>query len=125
VTIPAPAPRKRAPELGAGYSQSTRAWWRVVWASPMSALWQPSDVYLVRRLARLMEREASGEVFGAGVLAQMARLEDRLGLSPLGRRRLSWDVAAASSAQAAAPVQSGSGRKASDGRFLRAVKDGA
>jgi hypothetical protein len=123
VTIPAPPKRGRPPELGAGFSPATRAWWRVVWASPMAALWQESDLYVVRRLARLVEREHAGELLGAGVLAQMSRLEDRLGLSPLGRRRLAWDLAQVSPPGVASGGERGQQRRGSDDRWLQAVKD--
>lgn len=98
---------------------STRAWWERVWASPMAGQWIDSDIPSVVRLALLhdlVERQflvvADGPIphlrmsdlpegtvrvvfespVQSSLLSEMRQLEDRLGLSPMARRRLQWEL---------------------------------
>lgn len=100
---------------------ATRAWWRTIWASPMASRWTPADEPALVRLAHLKDltdRELRGwtdrlmvgdleldenrpglvHVILAGprvsvqLLAEMRQLEDRLGLTPMARRRLGWEL---------------------------------
>lgn len=91
---------------------TTRAYWSLLWASPMAAEWLPADVPVLVRLAALMELFALGET-SAALLGEMRQLEDRFGLSSHARKRLMWQIA--TSEEAAAPV------KLADVRRLRAV----
>jgi hypothetical protein len=73
---------------GCGWPARQRAWWKSVWSSPLAAEWDPVlDFEAVFRLGSLYiateKRPAS-----AAVLAQMARLESELGLSPAARKRM-------------------------------------
>lgn len=102
---------------------STRAWWRTVWDSPMSVVWLDADLPALVRLAQMHDltarqfaivREGPTPVLRdldervvavtfespvtAALLAEMRQIEDRLGLSPLSRRRLQWEVAHAQEA---------------------------
>jgi hypothetical protein len=57
----------------------------------MASVWLDADVLVLRRLASLMDMFHSGEIT-AMLLAEIRQLEDRLGLSPLARRRLQWEI---------------------------------
>jgi hypothetical protein len=100
---------------------STRSWWRTVWASPMASRWTPADEPALVRLAHLKDltdRELrgwtvrmqvgdlehdenrpglvrvvlAGAMVSVQLLAEMRQLEDRLGLTPMARRRLGWEL---------------------------------
>ena len=72
-----------------GLTASERAAWRELWSSPVSALWTSDDVPSVVRLIRLRARLDAEGVAAAPVslFGQVARLEDRLILTPLARRQ--------------------------------------
>jgi hypothetical protein len=91
---------------------STRAWWELVWSSPMAAVYLPSDVPTLVRLALLLDQ---GSVASPKVLSEIRLLEDRFGLSPLARLRLQWQVDQVA-AEPDTPVEE-------EGRWLRAVSD--
>jgi hypothetical protein len=57
----------------------------------MAVLYLDADVPALLRLVRLMEAFWEGD-FSAPVLAEIRQLEDRLGLSPLARRRLQFEI---------------------------------
>lgn len=125
---------------------STRAWWKTVWASPMAAMWVEADLPALLRLAQLQDlttRELTGwthrplrvgdleldeetmvvrvtlagALVSATLLAEMRQLEDRLGLSPMARRRLQWEIADDVAGEAV--VDEVAQRR--DGRFSRAA----
>lgn len=75
--------------MPAGLHPSAQEWWRLVWASPMAALYLDMDVYPLAGLAGLLSARAAGE---ADHSAAIMALEDRFGLSPAGRRRLQWET---------------------------------
>lgn len=91
-----------------GLSASERAAWRELWSSPVSALWTGDDVPSVVRLIRLRARLDAEGVAAAPVslFGQVARLEDRLILTPQARRQ-------AGIVLADDPRRAGSGRNAS------------
>jgi hypothetical protein len=125
----------------------TRRWWRTVWASPMAAAWLDADLPALVRLAQLVDltarqfeivREGPKEIaqgdpivvdgelrvrvvfdspVSAALLAEARQLEDRLGLSPLSRRRLQWEIDLAAAAGATLE-----GKVLSSDRWLRAVR---
>lgn len=66
-------------------------WWEQAWRSPMAVVWaeNPTDFFALVRLAALMAEAMSGDTRAA---AEARQLEDRLGLSPLSRRRLQWEI---------------------------------
>jgi hypothetical protein len=90
-----------------GLSASERAAWRELWSSPVSALWTSDDVPSVVRLIRLRARLDAEGVAAAPVslFGQVARLEDRLILTPQARRQ--------AGVLADDPRRAGSGRNAS------------
>jgi len=71
------------------------AWWASIWKSPMATEWLEADVLgLVYRTAELQQDfwtadDAQGRV---AVETRIAKNEERLGLSPIDRRRLQWEV---------------------------------
>jgi hypothetical protein len=71
------------------------AWWNAIWKSPMASEWLEADVLgLVYRTAELQQDfwtadEAQGRV---AVETRIAKNEERLGLSPIDRRRLQWEI---------------------------------
>ena len=71
---------------------STRAWWEAVWRSPMAHAYLDADALVLVRLAHMVDLASRGEA-NAALLSETRQLEDRLGLSPMARRRLEWDVA--------------------------------
>lgn len=96
----------KAPALGSKpgrkpYLKETRDWWGLIWRSPMALAWLDADVPVLRRLARYKDDEARGE---KGHAQAIVHLEDRFGLSPLGRRRLMWEIGRASAEQETPPA---------------------
>lgn len=87
-----PEKARRAPNLppGRDWSAATRRWWHDIWASPMAAQWLESDVHGLLILAALVEQfNGTGDL----KVATEIRLQGAAyGLSPLDRRRLSWEV---------------------------------
>jgi hypothetical protein len=81
------APRT-PPKPPAGLTAAERAAWRELWSSPVAALWTSDDVPSVVRLIRLRARLDTEGVANAPVtlFGQVARLEDRLILTPQARR---------------------------------------
>lgn len=71
------------------------AWWNAIWKSPMASEWLDADVSgLVYRTAELQQDfwtadDAAGRV---AVETRIAKNEERLGLSPIDRRRLQWEI---------------------------------
>ncbi len=116
-----PSVKVKAPTLPGAKEMlaSTRAYWRRLWASPMAQLWLDADVPSLVRLTQLHDlttRQFKVVAEGPQVrmdlsdlpegitvsfdspvtaahLAEMRQLEDRLGLSPLSRRRHGWEIA--------------------------------
>lgn len=116
VVLPAGKRKAKAPALPLRrVSAETRAWWRMIWASPMAHAWLEADVPGLVRLAGLMERAATGAA-PLGVLTEIRNLEDRYGLSPMARRRLQWEVEQAGGGKQDEP-------RGDESRWLRAVSD--
>jgi hypothetical protein len=70
---------------------TVRAWWRALWASPLSQGFDVVDIPALTRIVVLWARALEGRA-GAGELAELRQLEDRFGLNPLARRRLGWQL---------------------------------
>lgn len=86
-------PRKNAPQLQPRdriWHPMTRAWWKVVWHSPMAVEFLRADIHGLYRLAVLVDgfwlnptKELAAEI----------RLQQAAyGLTPIDRRRLQWEV---------------------------------
>lgn len=104
-TLPPAEAFKRPPALPRrkpAWLASTRAWWGVLWRSPMAVTFLEADVPALVRLAEMVEGRARGEL-GATETVAMTALEDRFGLNPKSRRALQWEVAQAESG-ASGPV---------------------
>jgi hypothetical protein len=70
---------------------TVRAWWRALWASPISQGFDVVDHPALVRIVVLWTRALDGRAT-IGELAELRQLEDRFGLNPLARRRLGWQV---------------------------------
>jgi hypothetical protein len=70
---------------------TVRAWWRTLWASPISQGFDVVDHAALTRIVVLWVRALDGRAT-VGELAELRQLEDRFGLNPLARRRLGWQV---------------------------------
>jgi hypothetical protein len=80
--MPSPSTRRR-------WSRAAHDAWRSWWESPMAAVWIEADRVALRRAHRLVDDLAVGRTADHGALTA---LEDRLGLSPLARRPLQWEI---------------------------------
>ncbi len=80
----------------------TRAWWADLWASPMAAEYDATDVHGLRQLAVLVDdfwrAETPRDRQAASAEIRLQGL--RFGLSPIDRRRLQWDIERSEEAQA-------------------------
>ena len=104
-----------APALPPGMNERAAELWAELWSEPVAAVWESCDHGAVSRLCRFRAAEESGEAGGV-MLAQITALEDRLGLSPMARRRLQYEIDKAAGATASAPAA-----PMHDDRFLRVV----
>lgn len=67
--------------------------WAAWWRAPMALVWLEADaVSTLERYGWLWHEVDSGVSKMSAVAREMGVLEDRLGLSPLARRRLHWEV---------------------------------
>lgn len=89
------------PERDAGWHSMTRQWWADVWASPMSPEWDESDVHNVYLLALIYDDTWTAETAGERQKAAAEYRQQRkdLGLTPLDRRRLEWQIEQADEAR--------------------------
>jgi hypothetical protein len=94
-TLTTAASKRRAPKLPEReWHPSTKAWWRDVWASPMAAEWDPSDLHGLVALAVLIDDFWSEDDSKArsALAAEIRRQRQCFGLTPIDRRRLQWEV---------------------------------
>jgi hypothetical protein len=110
-----PGAKIAAPPVPPGMSERAAELWAEVWSDPVAVIWEACDRPAVARLCRFRAAEESGKAGGV-MLAQITALEDRLGLSPMARRRLQYEIDKAAGATASAPAA-----PAKDERFLRVV----
>jgi hypothetical protein len=80
----------------------TRAWWADLWASPMAAEYDATDVHGLLQLAVLVDdfwrAETPRDRQAASAEIRLQSL--RFGLSPIDRRRLQWEIERSKEAQA-------------------------
>lgn len=98
------------------------AWWNAIWKSPMAGEWLESDVVgLVYRTAELLQDFWTADDAGSRVAveARIAKNEERLGLSPIDRRRLQWEIEKGD--QASERTETRKARKAVAGKDPREV----
>jgi hypothetical protein len=110
-----PAAKVKAPPLPPGMGERAAELWAELWSDAVAVVWETCDRSAVARLCRFRAAEESGEAGGV-MLAQITALEDRLGLSPMARRRLQYEIDKAAGATASAPAA-----PMHDDRFLRVV----
>lgn len=87
------APPAKAPKPLAGWCERTVVWWEAIWRSPMASMWIEVDVAGLERLGVMVDEANRGQGTAA-LLGEIRQLEDRYGLSPMGRRRLQWEMPA-------------------------------
>lgn len=104
-----------APPTPPGMNERATELWAELWSDPVAVIWETCDRSAVARLCRFRAAEETGDAGGV-MLAQITALEDRLGLSPMARRRLQYEIDKAAGATASAPAA-----PVSDERFLRVV----
>ena len=94
--LPAEGRKGRIPPLphrprGKGaWDQRVRAWWALIWRSPMAAQWIASDIPQLHMLAELMDQFWKKPDYH--LMAEMRQQAMRFGFSPLDRRRLEWSI---------------------------------
>jgi hypothetical protein len=110
-----PTAHVKAPPTPAMMSERAGELWVELWSDPVAVIWETCDRPAVARLCRFRAAEEAGDAGGV-MLAQITALEDRLGLSPMARRRLQYEIDKAAGATASAPAA-----PAKDDRFLRVV----
>jgi hypothetical protein len=87
----------KVPELPKGrrwYSQ-VRDWWTRQWTSPMAAQWTESDRDAMFLAAMLWQQFWDPETSASTrnqTAAQIRAISDQLGLSPMARNRLGWEI---------------------------------
>jgi hypothetical protein len=91
VTLPAAKPFKRPPTCPTRWSPATKKWWKLIWESPMAAVWLESDIHALTRLGNLIELQAKGKI-SAIMVGEIRQIEDRFGLSPKSRRMLQLHI---------------------------------
>ena len=92
VTLP-DGSRSKVPQMPGGTkaTSAARSYWRTLWASPMAAMYQEADKFRIARAATLHSLALAGEA-KATELSELRAIEDSLGISPLARRKLQWEV---------------------------------
>jgi hypothetical protein len=89
----------------------------------MATLYLDTDVFALARLARLVDQASRDQASGR-VLAEIRQLEDRFGLSPVGRRRLQWEMGDSSTSGADEPNTTTASPNVVDmARWERAARD--
>lgn len=108
------------PRIPSGYNftRAGKDYWKKVWESPMGPLYIDADVPLIVRACMLTDMIHNEDV-KQGILAELRQLEDRIGMSPLGRRHLQWDIDRANGLHDTGDEP----EKQDDDRFLRVVGD--
>lgn len=70
--------------------------WAELWRKPQAIMWEHcGDEYLVARylvLRNLIQHPKGASQIQATALAQLKQLEDALGLTPLARLKLCWEI---------------------------------
>jgi hypothetical protein len=73
------------------WSPQTKRWWKLIWDSPMAALWIESDVPNLIALGDLMELpKKSAEHY-----AEIRQMRAHYGLTPASRKSLMWHISPA------------------------------
>lgn len=91
VTVPKLPLKRRDGEL---WHKETRKRWKAIHESPMAAEYDDADLYGLLDLADLWDRrhKAEDSAEAIKISVEIRLQEQRFGLSPLDRRRLSWEI---------------------------------
>jgi hypothetical protein len=89
--------RVRVPALPTGtrWYPQVREWWKRQWSSPMAKRWDESDRDAMLLAAMLWQQFWDPETKPSTrnqTVAQIRGLTDQLGLSPMARNRLGWEL---------------------------------
>lgn len=88
-------PMPKPPKGKKRWAEPVVEWWHSIWKSPMSTMWTQADVRsVVHELVRLRQflYDAKGSSEYVRLMVQIQRMESQLGLSPLDRLRLRWEI---------------------------------
>ena len=101
LTKPAAGRKPTLPARHDGWHPMTRAWWRDVWASPMSSEWHESDKHNVYVCAMLYDDmwNAHSPTGRKEAASEFRQQRMALGLTPYDRRRLEWTIESAEEAK--------------------------
>ncbi len=101
----------------------TLEWWAVLWRSPMAPEYIEMDKFALLRLAHLVDA-AHRKPGDLKLEAEIARQEQRFGLTPLDRRRLQWEIEKGEEAEEKRQRREAARGKAgkASGSVLRALK---
>ena len=88
------------PDLGRDWLEPTRQWWADVWSSPMAPEFIDgrADIHGLYMLAALVD-EFWHDPTNAKLAAEIRLQRQCYGLTPIGRRRLQWEIERAEDAQ--------------------------
>src|SRR5204863_8002335 len=78
--IVAPGAAARRPRQPSKLKAEGKTWWLAAWESPVSSMWEASEIRQVVRAARLADI-CTGASVKAAHLVELRRLEDALGLT--------------------------------------------
>jgi hypothetical protein len=80
---------------GRAWMAETKAWWNIVWSSPMAGEYLDSDRAGLVRVAILVDdfNAADSPSLRTKLMTEIRLQEARFGLSPVDRARLHWEVA--------------------------------
>lgn len=98
VLYPPPKTKVRVPALPTNikwYSQ-VREWWKASWSSPMPQMWDTTDRHAMLLAARLRQQFWDPETTASSrnqTSAQIRAIDDQLGLTPMARHRMGWEIA--------------------------------
>lgn len=91
--LPAEGRKGRAPKFPLGEQTASEALvWKELWTTPQAVAWERLRyVRVVARFTRLVVRAEEHDA-GSRLLAEVRQMEHDLGLTPMGLRRLEWQI---------------------------------
>jgi hypothetical protein len=96
LTLPAEGRKGPTPRWPlVGFDELEKMAWEQLWSTPQAVMWERMGTVTARLVARYCRIMVAAEApdATAALLAQVASLEDRLGISPRAMRMLLWQVA--------------------------------
>lgn len=89
---------------GTKATSAARSYWRSLWTSPVAGMYLEIDKFPLARAATLHSKVLTNEAT-ATEQAELRQLEMALGVTPLARRKLQWEVESAAGPGAATDQQ--------------------